>query len=319
MRRRQLTLGGCALALAGRARPQAGNRMRRIGVMRSGKYSDGPQTLREALAEYGLHKGQNIQVSWRRVEAPDQAVPMAQELLYGGAELIIVHDTPVAYAAARVTRTVPIVLAGIADPVGSGLVRSLARPGGNVTGLSWNLPAIAGKKLELLREMLPLASRFGFLAAAQDPATPLFVENTRTASRKLGVQLEVVQVDAPAQFDYAFAQLVRERVQGLVVQPLFTYASQALAAAALGHRMASASAFRAYAAAGGTMSYGPSAPARWRRIAYFVERLLRGADPGEMPIEDPTVFELVLNLNTARRLGLTIPPSFLLRADEVLQ
>ena len=319
MRRRQLMLGGCALALVRRARAQAGNRMRRLGVMRSGKYSDGPKTLREALAEYGLHEGQNIQVQWRWVEAQDQADPMAQELLHGGAELIVVHDTPVAHAAVRATRTVPIVLAGIADPVGSGLVSSLARPGCNVTGLSWNLPAIAGKKLELLREMLPQASRFGFLAAAHDPATPLFVESTRTASRQLGVQLEVVQVAAPAQFADAFAQMLRERVQCLVVQPLFTYASQTLGAAALHHRIASASAFRAYAAAGGSLSYGPSARARWRRVAYFVDRLLRGANPGEMPIEDPAVFELVLNLKTASSLGLTVPRSFLLRADEVIQ
>ncbi len=319
MKRRQLLLGGCALALARRARAQAGSRIRRIGVMRSGKYSDDPQTMREALAEYGWNEGQNIQVQWRWVETPEQADPMAQELLNGGAELIIVHDTPVAHAAVRATRAVPVVLAGIADPVGSGLVGSLARPGGNVTGLSWNLPAIAGKKLELLREILPQASRFGFLAAAHDPATPLFVESTRAASRQLGLQLEVVQVAAPAQFADACAQLVHERVQGLVVQPLFTYASQSLAAAALRHRIVSASAFRAYAAAGGTLSYGPSARARWRRVAYFVDRLLRGVDPGTMPIEDPTVFELVLNLKTARSLGLTIPQSVFLRADEVIQ
>ncbi len=320
MKRRPLLFGGCALALARGARAQPGGRPRRLGFMRwSAAAPDTQESVRRALGELGYLEEKHISIAWHWVTSTEQAERSSLELVRDGAELIIVSDTPVAHAALKATRTVPIVLGGVADPVGSGLVSNLARPGGNVTGFSWNLPALAGKELELLKEALPPATRFAFLGSAQDPATRLFVENTRDAGTRLGVQAEPVLVRGPDEFAGAFDAMLREKVQGVVIQPLFAPVYQALAGLALRNRLASISAFRSFPDSGGMLAYGPSARARWQRTAVYVDRILRGARPGDLPIEDPRTFDMVINLKTARSLGLTIPQSLLLRADEVIQ
>ncbi len=324
MKRRTLVAGGCAIAWACRVLPQTGTRLRRLGFMRVGVPSPAAQMamqsdLRQALAEAGYSDGNNIDIDWRWIDVADKAEGIARELMQPGAELIIVHDTPAAHAARRATQVLPIVLAGVAEPVATGLAGNLARPEGNVTGLSWSLPAVAGKKIEMLKEMAPGAQRFGFLGAPQDPAMPFFVASTREAGKRLGVDVLVGQAEGPAQFAGAFAQMARGKVQAVVVQPLFAYAYRELADRALREHMLSASAFRGFVLDGGTLAYGPSSTARWRRVAHYVDRLLRGARPGDLPIEDPSVFSLVVNLKSARALGITVPQAMLLRADELLQ
>ena len=310
--------GACAWMAVSALAAQTTGKPRRLGFMRSGTPVR-QESLLQALAELGYREGHNIAIDWRWVAATEHAQEAAAELVRSGVELIIAADTPVAHAAAKTTRTIPIVLAGVADPVGSGLVQGLARPGGNITGVSRNLPALAGKKLELLKQAAPAITRIAFLGSASDPATRLFVDNTRAAGKVLGVQIRAWLVRGAAEFDGAFSEMTRERIEGVVVQPLFAADYSVLAALALRHRLASVSDFRAFAAAGGLLSYGPSSFAVWQRVASHIDRILRGASPGALPIEEPLTFELVVNRKTAKALDLTIPGALLMRADEVIE
>jgi putative tryptophan/tyrosine transport system substrate-binding protein len=306
------------------ARAQQSARLPRIGVLR---WTSPPDTFfqtgfSQALKEIGYTDGRSIVVEWRWTDGrSDVAARHAAELVQLAVDVIVASPTPAAHAAQRATRTIPIVLSGVADPVGSGLVASLARPGGNVTGVSLNLPAVAGKRLGILREAVPTLASAGFLGSASDPATRLFVRNTEEAAKQLGVRIHVVLVESAREFESAFALLAKERVCAVVVQPIFVSPRERVMITDLAfrHRLPTISDLRGFADVGGLISYGPSQLEQYRRVAAYVDRLLKGAKAAELPIEEPTTFDLVINLKTARMLGVTISPSLLARADHVIE
>ena len=241
------------------------------------------------------------------------------------AELIVKVDVlvavnPAALAAKNATQTIPIVMIAI-DPVGLGLVGSLSRPGGNVTGLSYYYEAITAKKLELLKEIVPGLTRVGVLRNPLNPGDPIFWKEAEVAAQRLGVALEALEVRGPEDFEAAFASFKQRNAQALL--PLgdgltYTYRSRITALAA-SNRLPAMHALRELPDAGGLMSYGPSFVLLYRRFATFVDKMLKGAKPADLPVEQPTKFELVINVKVAKALGLTIPPSLLARADEVIE
>jgi putative tryptophan/tyrosine transport system substrate-binding protein len=224
-------------------------------------------------------------------------------------------------AAKHATSTIPIVMVASADPVGSGFVASLARPGGNLTGLSALSPELSGKRLELLREAIPGASRLAVLVHPTDPAKARNMREIRTAAQTLGVQLQTLEVRGPDEFENAFTALTREHAEALLVlgDPLtLTYRIRIVDLVAKG-RLPAMYDLREFVEAGGLMAYGPSLPDLFRRAAYYVDRILKGTKPGDLPVEQPVKFELVINLKTTKTLGLSLPPSLLFQANEVLQ
>ncbi len=237
-------------------------------------------------------------------------------------DVIIAAPTPAALAAKNATGTVPIVAVSLTHPVELGLVGSLARPGGNVTGLSYSVGAdIFGKDLELLKEVVPRVRRVAVLSNPDSPAQPLTVRNVKDAARSLGLQLQLLEARGPEGFDGAFAAMARERVGALLVvqDPAFIPHRARLVDLAAKNRLPSIFTQREDAEAGGLMSYGPSLSDLYRRAGTYVDKILKGANPGDLPVEQPTKFELVINLKTAKTLGLTIPPSLLQRADQVIE
>lgn len=244
----------------------------------------------------------------------------AAELVALKPDLLIGSATPAAAALRGATKTVPIVIAGVADPVGAGLVATLARPGGNITGVSSNLPGMVPKKLQLLGEMVGGLQRVAFLGSTDGPATKVFVERAQVSAKTLGIRMQVVLVSQRAEFEAAADAMVRERAQAVIVQPLFAI-SQAgpLVELLVRRKLPCISGVRPFVVAGGLMSYGFSPADAARRTASFVDRVLKGAAPASLPVEEPTTYELALNLKTARVLGIPISQSLRLRADEVVQ
>jgi putative ABC transport system substrate-binding protein len=231
-------------------------------------------------------------------------------------DIIVAWNTPAAHAAKRATADIPIVvIAG--DPVGTGLVASLARPGGNITGVSSIAAELGGKLLQLLRELLPTASQFSALAHSTDPFAKPFVEQIQSAARDIGVRILPVVVHGADELSGAFASMVRERTDAVVIQPIL--ATRAAAELAVVHHLPSISTGRPFAEAGGLLSYAADLVDTYRRAAYFVDKILKGAKPADLPVEQPTKFELIVNLRTAKLLGLTVPQSMLALADEVIE
>ena len=237
-------------------------------------------------------------------------------------DVIVATPTPPAAAAKNATGTIPIVMIAVGDPVGQGLIASLARPCGNVTGLSFSVGLeIIGKQLELLKETVPKVRRVAILSNPANPFHPLAIKEVKVAARSLGVQLQLLEARGPNEFDGAFAAMAKERVGALLVvtDPLFFLHRTRLADLAAKSRLPAAHGVREHVEAGSLMSYGPSLPDLSRRAATFVDKILKGAKPADLPVEQPTKFELVVNLKTAKALGLTIPQSILIRADEVIR
>ena len=238
-------------------------------------------------------------------------------------DVLVVGSSPAAMAAKNATGTIPIVLAGVADPVGQGLVASLARPGGNVTGISWTAgsPNKIGKELELLKELLPKVRRVAILLNPASPGHATTVSNVTAAAKSLGVQILLLEARGPNEFDVAFAAMAKDRVEALLVgtDSMFFIHRAQLAALTTKNRLPSMHGVRGHVEAGGLMSYGPSIPDLGRRTATYVDRIFKGASPADLPVEQPTTFELVINLKTAKALGLTIPPPLLLRAEQVIE
>ncbi len=296
-------------------------RVPRVGVLVWYASGSGPSerfvsAFREGLRELGYAEGQNITVLYRSAdERADRVAVVADELVRSGVDVIVATPTPAAQAAKTATRSIPIVIAGVADAVAAGLVSKLARPGGNVTGTSLNLPELAGKRLELLREVIPQIGRVVLLVSERGP----FVQETDVAARRLGIQVQTLLVNGPDQFAGAFAAARKQRASAVIVQPIFAQHFGAIASLAVRDGLASVSWIRSFAEAGGMMSYGPTLADIYRRVAYYVDRILKGAKPGDLPIEQPTKFELVINLKTARALGLQISRSLRLRADQLLE
>ena len=310
-----------ALAPLRAAMAQAPGRVPRIGVLRWGSAGTEAQaSLIRALADIGYRDKQTITMVWRFATNRELASRHARELAGMQLDLIIAQATPAAIALRDPPQTAPVIMGGAADPVGAGLVASLARPGGNITGVSLNLPAMVGKQLQLLQEVTPGLQRAAFLGSTDDPATRLFVEQALAAAAALGMAMQIVLVSQSREFAAAVSSMLRERAQAVVVQPLFA-TSAAVQLAGLLERagLPSITGLPNYASAGGLMSYGFSRDEISRRTASFVDRLLKGATPASLPVEEPTTYELVINLKTARSMAIALPNALLLRADEVLQ
>jgi putative ABC transport system substrate-binding protein len=293
-------------------------RVPRIGVLRWGVQGDDYQPgLARALAELGYREGQTVTIDWRWATKADVAQRHASELMALKPDLLVASGTPAAVVLRDAARGLPLIFA-VADPVGAGLVASLARPGGTATGVSNNLPLLAAKQLQLMGETLPALQRVAFLGSTQDPATRIFLQELEGAAAALRVRLVPLMIGPISELDAAADAMVRERAQAVVVQPLFTLGpSRVLAEALNRRRIPSVSAFRTFAIDGGLMAYGPSRADSFRRTASFVDRVWKGALPGNLPVEEPTAYELAFNQTTAKALGITISSAMLRRADEV--
>ena len=277
------------------------------------------------LRENGYLEGPTLAIEWRFAEGNLSRLPkLAAELVRLGVDLLFAEATPSALAAKQATSTIPIVFSPIADPIGSGLVATLARPGGNVTGLTFMAAELGGKRLELLKEAVPGMTRVGVLSHPGNPSEATLkslLAETEAAARASGVQLHRLQAHGPNDLDRAFAAMSRDRVDGLILLPSAMFSSERtrIADLATRNRLPTMFFFKEFAEAGGLVSYGPSFPELWRRAATYVDKILKGARPAALPVEQPTKVELVINLKTAKALGLTIPSSLLLRADQVIE
>jgi putative tryptophan/tyrosine transport system substrate-binding protein len=272
----------------------------------------------------GYVEGQHLVLEYRGAAGQYERFPaLAAELVRLPVDVLLVPNTPAALAAKHATTTIPIVMVGISDPVGSGLVASLARPGGNITGLSVMRPELVGKHLEILREVLPTVSRVAVLWNPANPVVALNVRAAEVAAQALGVQLYLQEARGPDAFDRAFAAMTRAHAGALLVlgDPVFVQHRRRLAELAATSRLPTMYQIqcRAFVEAGGLLCYGPSLLDQWRRAATYVDKILKGAKPADLPVEQPTRFELVINLRTAQVLGITIPPTLLMLADEVIR
>ena len=308
------------VALAARAQP---TKIPRIGFLRTDRPSqDYIDAFEEGLREKGYTPGQNIQIEYRFGDGTNtETSRLARELVDLKVDVIVAGGGRATQLAESVTTTIPIVMTSATDPGGTGTVASLARPGGNVTGtktLGWDL---FGKRLELLRQILPKVSRVAVLYNRINPAPPGVWKEAFAAAATLGVNLQQVDVQSPADFDDAFAGMLRGRAEALVVvqSTIFNTPPYRIAQLAARHRLPAVYGSRVTADDGGLMSYGPNNRESYRYAAVFVDKILKGAKPGDLPVEQPRKFELVINLKTAKALGLAIPQSLLLRADEVIQ
>jgi putative ABC transport system substrate-binding protein len=281
------------------------------------------EAFRQGLREHGWVDGQSIVIEWRNAEGHAERLPtLAAELVRIKVDVLVTSaGEPAIRAMKQASSTIPIVMAVSLDPVGTGLVASLASPGGNVTGLTIQAVEVAGKRLELLKQAVPRASRVAVLWNAAYPGKEREWHETQVAARVLGVTLHSVEVRTTGDLDKAFAAIAKERSEALIVfsEPLTLTHQKRIVDFATQHRLPLISEQREFASTGGLMTYGASLPALFRRSAYYVDRILKGAKPADLPVEQPTTFELVINLKTAKALGLTIPPSLLLRADQVIE
>jgi putative ABC transport system substrate-binding protein len=280
------------------------------------------EAFRQGLRGLGYVEGQNIALEERWAEGRFDRLPsLAAELVRLNVDIIVTTSTPGAQAGQQATKSIPIVLTLVSDPVESGLVGSLARPGGNVTGLSLMHPDLTGKRLELLKEVIPKLSRVAVLSNSANPIIPPLLRETEAAARALGIQLQVVEVRGPTEFDGAFSAMTRDRAAALVVPPdgIFQNERRRIAALAVKSRLPAMYAWKEAVEDGGLMSYGASVPDIFRRAATYVDKILKGAKPAELPVEQPIKFEFVINLKAAKQIGLTIPPNVLARADKVIK
>ena len=280
------------------------------------------EAFRQALRELGYVEGKTVVLEVRYGEARPERLPeLARELVGLKVDVIVGGADGGTAALKRETQTIPIVMGNSSDPVGTGFVASLARPGGNVTGLSTMSPELSGKRLELLRDAVPGVSRVAFLWNPDVRGNVLDYKDAEGAARSLRLELQSVEVSRAEDLDRAFSAVTNERAQALVLPPNpVGFANRGrIASFAQKHRLPTMSAQREYVDAGGLMSYGHSLTDMYRRAAVYVDKILKGAKPADLPVEQPTKFELVINLKTAKGLGLTIPQSLIRRADQVIQ
>jgi putative ABC transport system substrate-binding protein len=280
------------------------------------------EAFAQGLRELGYEEGQNLAIERRFVEGKVERLPeVAAELVRLNVSVIVAGGQPPPVAAKRATATIPIVMTNFSDPVGLGLVTSLSRPGGNITGLALLTVELVGKQLQLLKEAVPKVSRVAFLTNPSNPGTALQLRDAETAARSLGLQLQVLEAQRPDELAAAFAAMSRERA-GAVLLPgdsLFFYYRTQIADLAIKSRLPALFAPKEFAEAGGLMAYGANIADLYRRAATYVDRILKGANPADLPVEQPTKYDLVINLKTATALGLTIPRSVLQRADQVIE
>jgi putative tryptophan/tyrosine transport system substrate-binding protein len=310
--------GAVLLAAPLAAEAQQAAKVARIGYLVGASLSLSPhlhETFRQGLRDLGYVEGRNVVMEYRDATA---------ELVALKVDVIVAGGTPLALAAKQATKTIPIVFATAADPVGSGLVTSLARPGGNLTGLSILAPELVGKRLEQLKQGVPGVSRVAVLwqPGGHDERTDKdILKEAEVSARTLGVRLQFVEARGPADLDRAFSDMTRARVGALTVltSVMFLNERRRLVDLAAKNRLPAVYSAREFVDDGGLMAYGPDRTDLYRRAAAYVDKILKGAKPADLPVEQPTKFELVFNLKTAKALGLTIPQSLLQRADEVIE
>ena len=320
-----LTLGVGLLAVPLATDAQQPSRVRRIGYLEFGSAASGTahlEAFRQGLRDLGWVEGQNIAITVRFAGGKHDQLPgLAAEFVRLKVDLIFASTTPAALAAKQATTTIPIVIGFVADPVGSGIVASLARPGGNITGWTHLGLELRAKYMDLLKEALPRATRIGLL---WNPANPVHVSSLKVledAAQALKVKLHPMGVQDAKELESAFSALTQKHVEALVVLPdgLFLAQGDVILALAARSRLPAMYGVTELAEAGGLMAYGVNFSHMFRHGASFVDRILKGAEPADLPVEQPTHFYLVINLKTAKALGLTIPPSLLLRADRVIE
>ena len=319
-----LTFSALLFALCRPVEAQQPKKVPRIGFLGlATKPSPLEESFLQALRNLGYIDGQNVIIEYRWAAGKTDRLPaLAEELVRLKVDLMVGGATPVIQALKNATKTIPIVMLIAADPVGIGFVASLARPGGNITGMSSMSPELAGKRLELLREVLPKLSQIAFLAHGGDPAHKLFLKEAQQAAESFRMKFQPVVIGGPEEFESAFAARFKERPGALVVQPLFIgYLLQGrrIAELAARNRLPAISDVNQFVEEGGLMVYGPDRVALFRRAAIYVDKILKGTKPAELPVEQPTKFELAINLKTAKALNLTIPQAVLFRADKVIK
>ena len=319
-------LGGSVVATPFSAAAQPARKIPTIGYLGPPSSVGGfLAAFQEGLAELGYVEGQNIHVEYRYNVAIqgnfDRLTELASDLVKLKPELIVVSLSEVALATKRVTSTIPIVMANVADPVAAGLVASLAHPGGNVTGVSRQTPEIVAKQLQLMKEVLPGATKIGVILNTTDRLHAAIVAVVKGTTKTLGLQSIILEPGTTTEIEGAFATLRNAKVSGVLLGDggvLFLSRLQ-IAELALKERLPTMFGYREIVNAGGLMSYGASSVANYRRVGHFVDRILKGAKPADLPVEQSAKFELVVNVKTAKALGISIPPAILLRADEVIQ
>jgi len=321
-----LALGLLAVALVAETQPPA--KIPRIGIIEAETFAQALEdslrwgVFRQGLRDLGYVEGQNIALEWRLAEGKlDRLAEAATELVRLQMDIIVTAGTPATRAAMQATTTIPIIMASVGDPLRAGLVASLARPGGNVTGSTMLGPELSQKRLQLLKEALPTVSRVAFLWNPLNPANVLHYEDVQAGARALGVTLHSVEVSSPTEFEPAFAAMMRERPDVLLMtaDPLHVLHVGRIIDFAAKSRLPLVSNVKAHVIAGALMSYGASLPELFGRVALYVDKILKGTKPGDLPVHQPTKFELVINLKTAEARGLTIPPTLLFQADEVIR
>jgi putative tryptophan/tyrosine transport system substrate-binding protein len=318
------TLTATLFGVQGRAVAQQSGKLPRIGVLVSASpphpFAD---AFRRGLQPLGYVEGENIAIEWRYTEGrSDRAAVLAAELVQLGVDVIVAHFTPAVRAAMVATQTIPIVMAPAGAPVQSGFIDSLAHPGGNVTGLSAMDAELGGKRLQLLREVIPNLARVAVLASSGPFSRPFvgpFVDDMQAAATIAGIRLVPFLVNGPQDFENAFAAMTKAEAQAVIVQGLFDPHRAIILELAAKHRLPIMSGNRATAAAGALISYSANFVALYERAAPYVAKVLKGAKPTDLPVEQPTTFEMVVNLKTANMLGLTPSPLLLAQADEVIE
>jgi putative ABC transport system substrate-binding protein len=304
---------------------QPGGKAYRIGMLETIPASlnaGNLEAFRQALKELGYVVGQNLTIEYRSADGgAERFAGLATELVRLQVDLIVTRGTPAALAAKEATRTIPIVMAASGDPLGSGIVASLARPGGNITGLSSIVADLGPKRLEQLKEALQTVSRLGVVANMSNPAIETEWRQIQAASRVLGIDAELLDIRVQADIESAFEKARRRRADALIVtlDTLIQANRERIVTLSAKHRLPAIYASREFVEVGGLLAYGVSYPHLYRRAALFIDRIFKGMKPSELPVEQPTTLELVINLKTAKTLGLTIPHSVLLRADQVIQ
>jgi putative tryptophan/tyrosine transport system substrate-binding protein len=318
MQRREFitVLGATALAWPLAARAQNG--MARVGFLGLERRLE---KFRQGLHDLGYVERRDIVIEYRPSDPADRLLGFAAELVALKSDVIVAGGSLAVRAAQQATRTIPIVMTGTSDPVGTGFVASLARPGGNITGLSLLSPELSGKRLALLREIIKDLSRLAILLNPDDPAVVFSLRETEKAARASGIEISLVEARGGKDLDGAFALIAKIRSEALVILPaslMTRYASQ-IAELALNFRMPTISYFREFPEVGGLMSYGPSLDYSARRAAVYVDEILKGAKPSDLPVQQPTKFELVINLKTAKALSLSVPKRMSAIADELIE
>jgi ABC-type uncharacterized transport system substrate-binding protein len=277
--------------------------------------------LRVGLRELGYNEGQNIRIEYRWANGNFERLPgLAEELVALNADVIVAFVTQASIAAKKATATIPIVMVGVAEPIGSGLIASLARPGGNVTGTSSVATDVVGKQLGMLKQVSPDVTR---IAALWNPADPVFqaqqLRQTEAAAQKLGIQLQLLEARTPNDFDAAFAAIEGTRTLFILIDPLFITHFRALAELSVKRRLIAIFGYRTFADAGGLMAYGPNYSDLYKSTAAYVDKILKGAKPADLPVEQPIKFEFVINLKTAKALDIMVPPVLVATADKVIE